>query len=132
MTNVKQFVEPVCQFVPAFHVLMNKPIPIRIGLYEKPEADLIEHEQVILVCDDPIDLIPFGAIEGASSEIIWAHDGTKMSVAGFRSALATAIEAQVAPGLTVRCVDLCSLVFLKCRAYLDRWRSTTKDISTSG
>jgi len=76
----------------------------------------------------PLDLLPFGAIERAPNEIAWPPDlSIIMNVAGYREALAAAVDVEVHPGFVVRVASLPGLAILKLFAWADRGADTPKD-----
>lgn len=76
----------------------------------------------------PLDLIPFGGVEGAGGELAWPPDRRViLNVLGFRDALASACVVCVGPGLDVPVASLPLLAALKLLAWQDRRRVTAKD-----
>jgi predicted nucleotidyltransferase len=76
----------------------------------------------------PVDLIPFGGVEGSEGALAWPPDGRViMNVLGFRDALAAACVVTVGPGLDVPVASLPMLAVLKLLAWQDRRRVTAKD-----
>lgn len=76
----------------------------------------------------PLDLLPFGAIEQRPNEIAWPPDlSVIMNVAGYREALAAAVEVEVQPGFVAHVASLPGLAILKLFAWADRGAETPKD-----
>ncbi|SHH40489.1 nucleotidyl transferase AbiEii/AbiGii toxin family protein [Massilia sp. CF038] len=76
----------------------------------------------------PLDLVPFGAIAGEQSAIVWPPDmAVVMSVIGYEDVLASAEEVEFAPGLVGRVASLPGLAVLKLIAWSDRGRGNPKD-----
>lgn len=76
----------------------------------------------------PIDLIPFGAIEGPGATIAWPPDrSVVMSVAGYREAFDAAAPVEIDPGFVVRVVSLPGLALLKLVAWADRGAVDPRD-----
>lgn len=76
----------------------------------------------------PLDLIPFGGIEGPASKIAWPPDRTTiMNVAGYREALAATQTVEIHPGVLVPIVSLPGLAILKLFAWADRGAANHKD-----
>jgi predicted nucleotidyltransferase len=86
----------------------------------------VEHRLCFKEADIPIDLIPFGGVAKGDT-IAWptAKD-TVMTVSGFEDAMATSIQVQVSPALTLPVVSLAALAVLKIFAWKDR-KTTDKD-----
>lgn len=76
----------------------------------------------------PLDLLPFGGVEQRPNQIAWPPDlSVVMNVAGYREALAAALEVEVHPGLVVRVASLPALAILKLFAWADRGAGNPKD-----
>ena len=76
----------------------------------------------------PLDLIPFGGVEGGARFIAWPPDLSEiMNVAGYEEALGAAIEVRVESGLVVRVASLPGLAVLKLLAWKDRGNESSKD-----
>jgi predicted nucleotidyltransferase len=76
----------------------------------------------------PLDLVPFGGVEGPAGTVAWPPErAVVMSVVGFREAAHTAIPIVVDEALTVPVVALAALSLLKLTAWLDRHQETDKD-----
>jgi predicted nucleotidyltransferase len=76
----------------------------------------------------PLDIIPFGDIEQLPASIAWPPDQTVvLNVAGYRDALASAVDIQIEPGLVVPVASLAGLTILKFYAWQDRGRANPKD-----
>ena len=76
----------------------------------------------------PLDLLPFGGIEQRPNQIAWPPDlSIIMNVAGYREALAAAVEVEVHPGLVVHVASLAGLAILKLFAWADRGAANPKD-----
>jgi predicted nucleotidyltransferase len=70
---------------------------------------------------NPVDLIPFGAVETPAGLIQWPPDQSiEMSVIGFQDALDDAILVHLSDKLNVRFVSLPGMVVLKLIAWRDR------------
>lgn len=68
-----------------------------------------------------IDLVPFGDIEEARSQIAWPPDfSVVMSTVGFREAYDNSIEVRIADDLIVRVASLPGLALMKIVAWDDR------------
>jgi len=80
----------------------------------------------------PVDLVPFGGLEGPQGKITWPPDNAQvMSVAGFEDINAATESVMLgAEGLTVRVAPLPGLVLLKLFAWSDR--GETKDAQDVG
>ena len=75
-----------------------------------------------------IDIVPFGGLERANSEILWPPDyDIVMNVAGFTDALNTAIQVQLDEQHTIPVVTLECLIVLKLFAWKDRNAKNNKD-----
>ncbi|KRC21992.1 hypothetical protein ASE31_22615 [Acidovorax sp. Root217] len=76
----------------------------------------------------PLDLIPFGGVEGADQTIAWppGHD-VVLNVAGFREGLDSADLVDLGAGLSMHVCTLPSLSVLKLLAWRDRGRDNNKD-----
>lgn len=69
----------------------------------------------------PVDLIPFGGVEGQDGTIAWPPTGTReMNVCGFTEALETAETMQLPGDQLVRTINLPMLVHLKIIAGAER------------
>jgi predicted nucleotidyltransferase len=76
----------------------------------------------------PLDVIPFGGIQGKEQLIAWPPDMSEiMSVAGYEEALAAAVEVEVQPKLVVRVASLPGLAVLKIFAWKDRGDVDARD-----
>lgn len=76
----------------------------------------------------PLDLIPFGAIEGPGNVIAWPPDmNVLMSVAGYAEALRTAISVEVGDDIVVNVVSIPALAALKLLAWHERGLDDDKD-----
>ena len=76
----------------------------------------------------PVDLVPFGALGGASEEIRWPPEmAFVMNVAGFADALESAVNVEVMPGISIAIASLPAIAVLKLFAWLDRHHDTPKD-----
>jgi len=76
----------------------------------------------------PLDLLPFGDIEGRPDQIAWPPDlSVVMNVAGYREAFAAAVEVEVQSRLVVRVASLPGLSILKVFAWADRGAANSKD-----
>lgn len=76
----------------------------------------------------PLDLIPFGGVEGADQTITWppGHD-VVLNVAGFQEGLDSANLVDLGAGLAMHVCTLPSLSVLKLLAWRDRGRDNNKD-----
>ena len=76
----------------------------------------------------PMDLLPFGVIEGAGHNIAWPPDmAVVMNVAGYAEALTSAVQVNVGNGLVVNVVSIPALAALKLLAWNDRGLVDNKD-----
>jgi predicted nucleotidyltransferase len=76
----------------------------------------------------PLDLIPFGGVEGPGSEIAWPPDGAVvMNTAGYGEAGASAVLVEVEPEVSVRVASLPGLAILKLVAWADRGSGDPRD-----
>jgi predicted nucleotidyltransferase len=76
----------------------------------------------------PLDLLPFGTIEGANATIAWPPGmDVVMNVAGFSEARTSAVLVEVTEGFFVPVTSLPSLAVLKLIAWRDRHHETEKD-----
>lgn len=79
----------------------------------------------------PIDLVPYGAIEEAGSEISWPPDhAVHMSVVGMKDAFDSSLTLSLAEApnsLEINVASAAGIVLLKLLAWEDRKLSTTKD-----
>jgi predicted nucleotidyltransferase len=77
-----------------------------------------------------IDLVPFGPIAGSENKIVWPPDGEQgMSVEGFESALANAVEVllRIDPRLVVRVASLPTLAMLKILSWDEAYPERARD-----
>lgn len=76
----------------------------------------------------PLDLLPFGALEGPQATIAWPPEhAVVMNVAGFAEAHRAAVDVALNDTLAVRVASLPSLAVLKLIAWRDRHLETAKD-----
>jgi len=76
----------------------------------------------------PIDLIPFGGVEGPPATIKWPPDmAVMLNVAGYADAWQAAVEVEVSPNLRVRVASLAGLAVLKLIAWRARGLEHAKD-----
>ena len=76
----------------------------------------------------PLDLIPFGGVEGRGSAIAWPPDGVVvMNVAGYGETFASAVLVEVEPGFALRVASLAGLAILKLIAWMDRGAGDPRD-----
>jgi predicted nucleotidyltransferase len=76
----------------------------------------------------PLDIIPFGDIEHPPASIAWPPDRREvLNVAGYRDALASAVDIEIEPDLVVPVASLAALTILKLYAWQDRGRANPKD-----
>ena len=76
----------------------------------------------------PIDLIPFGGVEGPDSSIVWPDDESEMSVLGYRQAVETAIDVLLPGRVHITTVSIPMLAVLKLIAWSQRHvRAPAKD-----
>ena len=68
----------------------------------------------------PVDLIPFGGVEGSDGTITWPTEETVMGALGYREALATAIELTLPELQTILTPPLPMLAVLKLLAWSER------------
>lgn len=72
-----------------------------------------------------VDVIPFGAVEGSDSIIVWPPAGDEMmTVIGYAEAAAAAIRVVLPGDRVVKVVSLPTLAVLKVIAWKDRHRAT--------
>lgn len=75
-----------------------------------------------------VDLIPFGGIEHAPSQIAWPPDQSfVMSVAGYQDALSAAVQVEIAEGKVMNVASLPGIAILKLFAWADRRHENNKD-----
>jgi predicted nucleotidyltransferase len=87
-----------------------------------------QHRLMHLPTRLPLDLIPFGGLEGPDTHIAWPPDQAfVMNVAGYKEALESAVEVQVAADLSIRVASLPGLSILKVFAWEDRGAEDPKD-----
>jgi predicted nucleotidyltransferase len=68
----------------------------------------------------PLDLVPFDGVE-RNGEIAWPPDGDfVMNIAGYADANSSALDVEIAIGLTVRIISLPAMTILKILAWNDR------------
>src|SRR5574340_632038 len=79
--------------------------------------------------DLPVDLVPFGGVEAADRQVAWPPGGEfRMSVFGFREALASCLRVRLPEGVETSVVSLPALALLKIIAWQDRhYRAPRKD-----
>lgn len=78
----------------------------------------------------PLDLIPFGGVEGEDGSIEWPEDGAVMGVLGYREARATATQIVLPDKMPAATVCLPMLAILKLMAWSERHTYTPqKDAS---
>lgn len=76
----------------------------------------------------PLDLLPFGKIEGPGNVIAWPPDmKVVMNVAGYAEALQSAVQVDVGNGVSVQVVSIPALTALKILAWDERGLATNKD-----
>ena len=68
----------------------------------------------------PVDLIPYGGVEGPDSSIVWPDDESEMSVLGFREAVETAVDVVLPGRVCVSTVSIPMLAVLKLIAWSHR------------
>ncbi|HEY6094337.1 MAG TPA: nucleotidyl transferase AbiEii/AbiGii toxin family protein [Gallionellaceae bacterium] len=75
-----------------------------------------------------VDLIPFGGIEHAPSQIAWPPDQSfVMNVAGYQDALSAAVQVEIAEGMIINVASLPGIATLKLFAWADRRHESDKD-----
>ena len=75
-----------------------------------------------------IDVVPFGKVAGADSNIYWPPEDTRaMSVIGFSEVAKHAIEAMIDNSFTINVASLPGIFLLKLSAWRDRKIKTNKD-----
>lgn len=80
-------------------------------------------QRFVSPADIPVDIVPFGAVADASSNILWPPAGeTSMSVLGFSEAHehADIVRIQESPAIDVRVATPVGLTLLKLMAWRDR------------
>lgn len=76
----------------------------------------------------PLDLIPFGRIEGAGNVIAWPPDmQVVMNVAGYSEARRTSVQVDVGGGIAIHVISIPALAALKLLAWNDRGLQDNKD-----
>ena len=89
-------------------------------------------EHRFLVLGVPVDVVPFGGVEGEDRSLTWPR-GQSMTVLGFREALDAAVPLSVGartpggPEMTVKVASLPAQSVLKLLAFEDRWQKNPKD-----
>ena len=75
-----------------------------------------------------IDLVPFGDLQVDKQTLVWPPEmDVYMTVSGFEEALSTALQVELAQGLSVRVASLPALTILKLFAWGDRGNRNDKD-----
>lgn len=82
---------------------------------EQPVVHRLIHQTGI-----PVDLIPFGGVEGPDSSIVWPDDENEMSVLGYREAVETAVDVMLPGNVRVSTVSIPMLAVLKLIAWSHR------------
>ncbi len=82
---------------------------------EQPVAHRLIHQTGI-----PVDLIPFGGVEGRDRTIVWPDDEHEMSVLGYREAVETAVDVMLPGSVRVSTVSIPMLAVLKLIAWSHR------------
>lgn len=73
----------------------------------------------------PVDLVPFGGIEGPGHIVAWPPDmAIQLSVVGYDDALRSSLEIALDSGLEVRVASLPGQALLKIQAWADRGAAT--------
>ncbi len=91
-----------------------------------PEQPLVH--RLIHPTDVPIDLIPFGGVEGPDGSFVWPDDESEMSVLGYREAIETAVDVVLPGRVRVTTVSIPMLAILKVIAWSHRHvRAPVKD-----
>ena len=68
----------------------------------------------------PVDLIPFGGVEGPDSSIVWPDGESEMSVMGYREAVETAVDVVLPGKVHISTVSIPMLAVLKLIAWSHR------------
>jgi predicted nucleotidyltransferase len=93
----------------------------------KPVAG-IAHRYELTKSSLTVDIVPFGEIEKPVGVIAWPPQfETRMTVTGFRDALACAWKAELDTDLAVQVASLPGLAFLKILAWRERKLETQRD-----
>lgn len=96
------------------------------GLSDKKLPHRLMHE----VSGLPVDIIPFGSIADATSEIQWPPEHViTMSVAGFQEAFDNSVLIDIGKDINLKVSSLAGLVLLKLIAWQERQFETSKDIA---
>ena len=82
---------------------------------EQPVVHRLIHQTGI-----PVDLIPFGGVEGQDGSIVWPDDENEMSVLGYREAVETAVDVMLPGNVRVSTVSIPMLAVLKLIAWSHR------------
>ena len=82
---------------------------------EQPVVHRLIHQSGV-----PVDLIPFGGVEGRDSTIVWPNDEHEMSVLGYREAIETAVDVMLPGSVRVSTVSIPMLAVLKLIAWSQR------------
>jgi predicted nucleotidyltransferase len=76
----------------------------------------------------PIDLVPFGPLADEYEEIRWPPEmAVVMSTAGFKDALESAVNVEIAPDLLIAVASLPNIAVLKLFTWLARGKETQRD-----
>lgn len=100
---------------------------LRSGAFEsvRPVAHRLIHRTRV-----PVDLIPYGGVEGPDSSIVWPDDESEMSVLGYREAVETAVDVVLPGKVLVSTVSIPMFAVLKLIAWSYRHvRAPVKDAS---
>ncbi len=90
---------------------------LRSGAFES--VRLVAH-RLIHRTRVPVDLIPYGGVEGPDSSIVWPDDESEMSVLGYREAVETAVNVLLPGNVHVSTVSIPMFAVLKLIAWSHR------------
>lgn len=90
---------------------------LRSGAFES--VRLVAH-RLIHRTRVPVDLIPYGGVEGPDSSIVWPDDESEMSVLGYREAVESAVDAVLPGKMHVSTVSIPMFAVLKLIAWSHR------------
>ena len=90
---------------------------LRSGAFgtEQPTVHRLIHQTGV-----PVDLIPYGGVEGPEGSIVWPDDESEMSVLGYREAVETAVDVVLPGRVHVLTVSIPMLAVLKLIAWSHR------------
>ncbi len=112
---------------PAFEALRSALLQERTF---RPDAKILHRLHYSPAVGDgfPVDLVPFGGVEIAPSQVAWPPDmAIVMNVAGYAEALDSAVTVHIADHCEIPVASIPGLVMTKLIAWLDRGQSNPKD-----